>query len=331
MRTTSCRSTSRVSSSAPPRPLSKVPRFGNCRASTAASSSPRAWIGSFRSRAAKSPATGGPASGVHDPRGQHHAAIAPVGQQRRDDLPPPRVDPAAVGAEQGLQVVEDQQHAPLRQEIAEPGQEGVEPGVLGRDQRHQRERRLEALVAELGLERRGEGGQRAGDLGALGRGLVPDEAGEPLEVLVLVGQLDRAGRLARARHAVKQHAGPAAPAPGPAGLRHHADPADEVLGLRREPGQPADGRHVELVPGRFGHVERQVGRPTPEQDRRGHAERRLARDRLGQASCRPGSDPGPVRAPPGTASRPARWRTRRRPGSAWPARRSRVHQPRRRT
>ena len=55
------------------------------------------------------------------------------------------------------------------------------------------------------------------------------------------------------------------------------------MGCGGNPVNPPTARHVELVPGRFGHVERQVGRPTPEQDRRGRAERRLARDRLGQS------------------------------------------------
>jgi hypothetical protein len=119
---------------------------------------------------------------------------------------------------------------------------------------------------------------------------VPVQGPEP--VLVPVGQLQRAGRLAASRHALEQHpAPPASRRQRSAGPCQRTDAAHEALRLGREPGRPqlVGVEDRGLAPGR---AQPQLGGQGAEEGGRGHRDGRAPRlrrlpDRPGQGQLQP--------------------------------------------
>ncbi len=124
-----------------------------------------------------------------------------MGGERAEHVSPAGVAPLAALGDQRLGVVDDDQQPGPLHHLGKPGQEARQ-AVGGREQVGH----LEAIQVALQGER--EVGQRAVDRHAVVGSLVPDELLEG--VLVTVGQLQRAGGLAPAGHAMQQDSGDAA-------------------------------------------------------------------------------------------------------------------------
>ena len=165
-------------------------------------------------------------------------------------------------SEQRFQIVEDDQDAVFAEQFAESRQEGAE-FARTIDQVDQ----LQAT--KLLLQRLSEVQQRERDLLAVVGSFEPDEVAEPVDLFVLPGEFVRAGGLASAGHAVKQHAGSAA-VRGQRTARFAQFPhaTDQPLVLGGQLSQPRVSRDLlvrEVVVRTFGRNERQPGRLATEQ------------------------------------------------------------------